>query len=275
MALQPSSMIGRTILLLQECEGKTLRSPAGDITAAIGKELGMNDMRSLSQALRKGEERGYLKREVVGKRTYSIAITDKAAKWAKDVHSTGLLPRPKPRPAEPTVGVDGRPGRLAARLEKTLPAVIEESVNNAVASVIDAFVCNLGYTKAGTVDNRVQELEELVLQLQAEIADLNTELTAERRLGHEARERFNRAYAVSDRSTLEYGTLQPHDLPKDWQKLAAEAIADGWVLRRTNGGHICWKAPNGGMVFSPSTPSDWRGIRNHRSDMDRVSASDN
>jgi hypothetical protein len=65
--------------------------------------------------------------------------------------------------------------------------------------------------------------------------------------------------------------LSAHDLPKEYRQLAEEAIAAGFRLFRTNGDHIAWHAPDGvGLTFSPLTPSDWRGLRNTRSQLQRA-----
>lgn len=64
--------------------------------------------------------------------------------------------------------------------------------------------------------------------------------------------------------------LQARDISKGpWRELAAYAISQGWVITRTNGGHLRWTSPDGQPVFSPATSSDWRAARNHRRDLER------
>jgi hypothetical protein len=60
-------------------------------------------------------------------------------------------------------------------------------------------------------------------------------------------------------------TLSPHELHRDLRDLARRAIACGFTIGRTRSGHMTWRAPNGGIYFSGSTPSDWRAVRNLRS----------
>lgn len=45
------------------------------------------------------------------------------------------------------------------------------------------------------------------------------------------------------------------------------AQAQGWVITKTNGGHLRWTAPTGGFVFTASTPSDNRAIKNIMRDL--------
>lgn len=56
----------------------------------------------------------------------------------------------------------------------------------------------------------------------------------------------------------------------DMQALCVEAAAAGWRLSRTGGDHIRLAAPNGGLVFAGSTPSDTRAVHNTRGEMRRV-----
>lgn len=50
---------------------------------------------------------------------------------------------------------------------------------------------------------------------------------------------------------------------KDIRELQATAEAQGWTITHTGGGHLKWQSPEGKVVFSPSTPSDWRSMKNH------------
>jgi predicted RNA binding protein YcfA (HicA-like mRNA interferase family) len=43
-------------------------------------------------------------------------------------------------------------------------------------------------------------------------------------------------------------------------------------IRRTGSGHICWRHPSGVRYVTPSSPSDYRGIRNARADIRRALA---
>ena len=51
-------------------------------------------------------------------------------------------------------------------------------------------------------------------------------------------------------------------LHSDMRQLRKKAAALGWSAARTNGGHLRWTHKTGGIVFSPSTPSDVRSMRN-------------
>lgn len=49
---------------------------------------------------------------------------------------------------------------------------------------------------------------------------------------------------------------------KDVRQLIRAAEAQGWAVSRTRGGHLRWRAPSGALVFTASTPSDWRALAN-------------
>lgn len=49
---------------------------------------------------------------------------------------------------------------------------------------------------------------------------------------------------------------------KDLNDLAKKAMKQGWVITLRNNGHLAWKSPKGGVVFSASSPSDYRAIKN-------------
>ncbi len=57
---------------------------------------------------------------------------------------------------------------------------------------------------------------------------------------------------------------------KDVKPLIRQALSEGWRVERTNGGHIKWIHPSGGFLFSSSTPSDRRAIRNLERDLRRL-----
>ena len=50
---------------------------------------------------------------------------------------------------------------------------------------------------------------------------------------------------------------------KDIRELKAHAESQGWVVTPTKNGHLKWVSPAGAVVISPSTPSDWRSMKNH------------
>lgn len=56
---------------------------------------------------------------------------------------------------------------------------------------------------------------------------------------------------------------------RDVKDLIAEFVPLGWEPSRTNKGHIKMVHPGGAMHYLPSTPSDWRGIRNSRAELRR------
>jgi hypothetical protein len=56
---------------------------------------------------------------------------------------------------------------------------------------------------------------------------------------------------------------------RDLKDVIQQARDQGWEVRLTNGGHYCFRAPNGTQVFGASTPSDVRSIANLRARLKR------
>lgn len=59
--------------------------------------------------------------------------------------------------------------------------------------------------------------------------------------------------------------LSAHQVPRDMRSWAETALKAGWVITVRRGGHLCWRAPDGGVVFTPSTSSYPRSLANSRS----------
>ena len=49
---------------------------------------------------------------------------------------------------------------------------------------------------------------------------------------------------------------------KDLNDLVKRAVKQGWTVTLRNNGHLAWKSPRGGVVFTASSPSDFRVIKN-------------
>lgn len=58
-------------------------------------------------------------------------------------------------------------------------------------------------------------------------------------------------------------------MKKRFKELVREAERQGWVVTTTGGGHLKWTGPEGGLVFTPSTPSDVRALKNATADLRR------
>jgi predicted RNA binding protein YcfA (HicA-like mRNA interferase family) len=54
---------------------------------------------------------------------------------------------------------------------------------------------------------------------------------------------------------------------KEVQELIKQAEAQGWVVQQSSGGHLKWLSPMGGFVFSSSTASDYRAVKNITRDL--------
>jgi hypothetical protein len=59
---------------------------------------------------------------------------------------------------------------------------------------------------------------------------------------------------------------------KDLKQLKKHYTRMGWRIEKTNGGHLRWRGPQGELVHSSSTPSDFRSINNLQAQLKRASA---
>lgn len=59
-------------------------------------------------------------------------------------------------------------------------------------------------------------------------------------------------------------------LRKDLLDLIRKAMAAGWEVKKTGGGHLKWVSPKGEVVFSPYSPSDYRGFKNMKAHLRRA-----
>lgn len=58
---------------------------------------------------------------------------------------------------------------------------------------------------------------------------------------------------------------------RELRHLVVAAIEQGWEVTKTNGGHLKFKAPGGGLVYTPSTPGQGkRGIENATAELRRA-----
>jgi predicted RNA binding protein YcfA (HicA-like mRNA interferase family) len=54
---------------------------------------------------------------------------------------------------------------------------------------------------------------------------------------------------------------------KELRQLVEQAVEQGWIVNLTSGSHLRWKAPDGALFFTASTPSDRRALLNIRRDL--------
>jgi predicted RNA binding protein YcfA (HicA-like mRNA interferase family) len=60
----------------------------------------------------------------------------------------------------------------------------------------------------------------------------------------------------------------------DLKDLIRDAVAAGFQVARTRSNHVKFVAPNGTVIFGPSTPSDHRSLKNVRAKLRRVGLND-
>jgi predicted RNA binding protein YcfA (HicA-like mRNA interferase family) len=59
-------------------------------------------------------------------------------------------------------------------------------------------------------------------------------------------------------------------LRKEMQQIVKVARAQGWEVTPTRNGHLRFRSPDGAMIFGPSTPSEYRGVKNKIADLRRA-----
>lgn len=59
-------------------------------------------------------------------------------------------------------------------------------------------------------------------------------------------------------------------LKKEMKQIVKVAKGQGWEITHTRNGHLRFRSPGGALIFAPSTPSDYRGIKNKIADLRRV-----
>ena len=280
--LRGSSMLNMMAFLLGEPE-RTVRDKSGLCGRIITDAIGQNVTR-----MGKLYDAGFIEYEMRGRRVYRVTLTnagvDELMAWREKV--TWKAPKPfvpisemkfegaeeplELPPADPVfteLEESGRPGRVAARIERTIPDLVQVAVKEAVFSLMTEYAARLGFVQK-VDETELRELTTKFAVQQDQLAGLVEELRVERQLANVTREELNRLLSRHESGRVSGGAgLTPNDIAEPWRELASEAITAGWKLKRTGGGHIAWIAPNGGKCFGPSTPSDWRSVRNHRSDM--------
>lgn len=56
---------------------------------------------------------------------------------------------------------------------------------------------------------------------------------------------------------------------KDVKALVKLAESQGWQVTITRSNHVCFRSPEGKTTFTPSTPSDGRGMKNAKAQLRR------
>lgn len=272
------------------------------IEVMTGKNSELVGMPSFSTIMRDIDDAGFIIREVNGKKCYAIRFGHRPTDWQEpadvvivevDAQSNGQhitsdeLP-PDDADDDEVYNVDQeakeggiRPGRLAARLERmeegfqrTIPALVEEGVVAGINGWFTQLAVALGFMPESSeaVEEKDAAIDELVRRLAAtdqELTVVREELTQERVSNIAAREELNGVLRRTV-STQETSPLRPSDLQEAYRGLARWAIKHGWTLHRAGSGHILWKSPTGYRYFTGSTSSDWRAVKNSRSDMERL-----
>lgn len=260
-----------------------------DYTKQVDKPLGQPALNGLCKKL---EHMGLIEREIRGKRTFRIEainvpvdVYDYLPERMKNSPVYGAEPEDVTIDVGPSVvyienmdteapseaeELGMRPGRLAARIEKSIPDIVTRAVDDAFENKLIQLFSGLGFHR-GTDDN--EELTALRDTAQRLVA-VNEQLVEESRkaqaqLAH-ARQELNEAREKTAGGIIA-GSLQPSQLKKELQDLARWALDNNWTIRRTNGGHLAWYyRQSQRAIFTASTPSDSHVVANIKGDLLRV-----
>lgn len=62
----------------------------------------------------------------------------------------------------------------------------------------------------------------------------------------------------------------PKKIPRDFRPIAKRALAAGWTITPTNGGHYRWTAPDGAFFYTAASPSDRRAPKNVKRNFEKL-----
>lgn len=250
---------------------------------------------------------GWVKKEVNGKRTFKIELlrevpADEMVEPSKNgktpqvqqENKTAAIEAVEPTvPSEVEPSSNGtaqessldddlarelgmRPGRLAARIEKAIPQLVEKAVADTMDGLMVGMLGGLGFTRGVSLEefSRLQA-DNLALQNENALARgrvqaVEEELAFERNahkwyadLYNERVKRSNEGQIASKKSLTEF------EVAKEYRDVAHDALAHGFTILRTRGEHLAWRSPTGGISFSAKTPGDQGSARLVRADLER------
>jgi DNA-binding MarR family transcriptional regulator len=263
-------------------------SESGYATKELADILGVtvSNLQSASKRLR---DEGLVESVSKGKRTYALALTDKGKEWLDKHRDKATYNRSLQELSDSSVQVPavdgtvddqtvqattvadertvGKPGRVAARLEKQIPSIIEASVNAAIANVLVSLAERLGFGNTDELQSQVSLLEDTVAAYEQRFEAMEEELRWTRNEMHTAQQERNTALLHSERGKREGQGLSVSDLHDLFRDIGASFIRQGGRIYGTRGGHLLWMWTDGRRAYSAKTPSDWRSARNQRTNL--------
>lgn len=63
--------------------------------------------------------------------------------------------------------------------------------------------------------------------------------------------------------------IDPRKVKPLLRSLAEDAAKQGWRIFMRPNGHLRWESPEGAVVFTSATPTDWRAVHRVRADLRR------
>jgi predicted RNA binding protein YcfA (HicA-like mRNA interferase family) len=248
----------------------------GKLYEPIQANLGCAQSTFGHKLLNQMQDLGLIELNRNAKKTYGITLVVVPAEYEKwlpvpqisDELEEAIVAEEEAIEQEVEEGVlGGRPGRLAARIERSIPEIVQVAVTQAVDNKIDQILSGLGFHKEAAPVVADSELMEANDRLVTALEQVHEELRVERQLHDYTRMELNETRIRTE--PLIAGGLQASQVDKRLRDMARFALDNGFTLMRTNGGHICWMHEKG-RTFSPSTPSDVRGLKNLESDLNRI-----
>lgn len=187
----------------------------------------------------------------------AASLTTESVNAAPAVEGAGTI---GVTPSDDDDGFDGpgRPGRFAARLEKSIPEIVARAVDDALHRREVERMEKLGFGDVTGLKLSVAALAEQVRTLEVTNEALRDDLRGTRNEMHSARASLNRVLGKSEEGKKNSNALKPSELHTIWRDLAADFIAQGGKIFNTRGGHQLWLWTDGRRVYSAKSPSDFR-----------------
>lgn len=241
--------------------------------------------------LHKLKDAGWIEVETHGKRTPKIQLLREVPKkyLTRSIAETfdqgesdkfedlGTPVVEEKEPKEPLLDAElgMRGGRLAARIERAVPELVNGAVKEALGGMMSEMLGALGFypgmspeelakveaeserlvQREALMQSRIDSLEESNRQLQA-IIDWVSDQDDERLLHS------------NDGQVAAKQGMTVNQLPEIFRRMGRHALEHGWTIRKTRGNHLAWKSPEGRTVFSATTSSSrsveqliWRKLK--------------
>lgn len=179
-----------------------------------------------------------------------------------------IAEEPSPvEPAPPSAGDDEaddlgmRPGRLAARIEASIPGLVRGAVESVLRERERLQFASLGYWP--TVDPPTLEKMEADIAahdrrealIQSRLDDVNMDNARLSAMLDFLQDEVDAQRVKTNDYTPASKAMSVAKVPEHYRNIARTALQQGWTIQMTRGGHLSWRSPEGKSTFSGSTPN--------------------